>query len=314
MHSLSLKFFTDLNSRATTNTCIPARLGHGLAIDLDFVRRRRVGPGCWDRGCSGRKCWVVGCAVDRNGNGGNPGGGERPSLDPDPTRNQGLFLSRSQTFAMLKQQMEAAAKSEDYREAARIRDCLKIFEEEEPVLRLRRLIKEAVADERFEDAARYHDELKETASHSLLKCSSDATTLGIRVQVRSVYIEGRSMPSRGQYFFIYRIRITNNSDRPVQLVRRHWIITDGNGKTENVWGIGVIGEQPVILPKTGAEWFSFLAYLDYKGCTSSYLLGSIAVQEGDFEMKHIDRVGSTTFNVVIAPFSLSTLGEDADTF
>ena len=58
---------------------------------------------------------------------------------------------------------------------------------------------------------------------------------GIKVQVRSVYIEGRSQPLKGQYFFAYRIRITNNSNRPVQLLRRHWIITDANGKTENVW-------------------------------------------------------------------------------
>jgi hypothetical protein len=58
---------------------------------------------------------------------------------------------------------------------------------------------------------------------------------GIRVQVRSVYIEGRSQPSKGLCFFAYRIRITNNSDRPVQLLRRHWIITDANGKVENVW-------------------------------------------------------------------------------
>uniref|UniRef100_A0A6N2LBR6 UVR domain-containing protein n=1 Tax=Salix viminalis TaxID=40686 RepID=A0A6N2LBR6_SALVM len=79
---------------------------------------------------------------------------------------------------MLKQQMKAAAQSEDYEEAARIRDSLKSFEEEEPVLRLHRLLKEAIADEQFEDAARYRDELKEIAPHSLLKCSSDATTLG----------------------------------------------------------------------------------------------------------------------------------------
>ncbi|XP_022726408.1 uncharacterized protein LOC111282549 [Durio zibethinus] len=121
---------------------------------------------------------------------------------------------------MLKQQMDIAAKSEDYKEAAIIHDSLKMFEEEEPVL-LRRLIKEAVANERFEDAARYRDELKEIAPHSLLKCSSDATTLGIRVQVMSVYIEGCNMPSRGLYFFAYRIRISNNSDNPVQLLRRH---------------------------------------------------------------------------------------------
>ncbi|GMJ06692.1 hypothetical protein HRI_004338400 [Hibiscus trionum] len=302
MHSPSLKFFTGLNSGATRSTCFPARVEHGLTIDLDFGRRR-VGSGRWDRGSAGRKSWVVGCAVDRNGNDGNPGGGERPSLDPDPTQNQSSFLSRSQTYAMLKQQMETAAKSEDYKEAARIRDSLKIFEEEEPVLRFRSLIKEAVADERFEDAARYRDELKEIAPHSLLKCSSDATTLGIRVQVRSVCIEGRSLPSRGQYLFAYRIRITNNSDRPVQLLRRHWIITDGNGKTENVWGIGVIGEQPVILPNTGFEYSS--------ACPLSTPSGRM---EGDFEMKHIDKVGSSSFNVAIAPFSLSTLGDDADTF
>ncbi|PPR82628.1 hypothetical protein GOBAR_AA38079 [Gossypium barbadense] len=270
MHSLSLKVFTDLNSAGTRRSCFPAQVGRGLVVD----QRRRVGSGCWDHGggAAGRKCWVVSCAVD----GGNSGGGERPSLDPNPTQNQSSFLSRSQTYAMLKQQMEVAAKSEDYKEAARIRDSLKIFEEEEPVLRFRRLIKEAVADERFE---------------------------GIRVQVRSVYIEGRSLPSRGQYFFAYRIRITNNSDRPVQLLRRHWIITDGNGKTENVWGIGVIGEQPVILPRTGFEYSS--------ACPLSTPSGRM---EGDFEMKHIDRVGSPSFNVAIAPFSLSTLGDDADIF
>ncbi|XP_006343169.1 uncharacterized protein [Solanum tuberosum] len=172
------------------------------------------------------------------------------------TPSQSSFLSRSQTYALLKQQMDVAAKSEDYKEAARLRDSLKIFEDQEPVLRLQRLVKEAIAQERFEDAARYRDELKDIAPHSLLKCSSEATTLGIRVQVRSVYIEGRSQPSKGLYFFAYRIRITNNSDRPVQLLRRHWIITDANGKTENVWGIGVIGEQPVVLPNTAFEYSS----------------------------------------------------------
>ncbi|XVF50328.1 hypothetical protein PTKIN_Ptkin04bG0087900 [Pterospermum kingtungense] len=252
MHSLSLKVFTDLNA-GTRRNCFPGRVGPGLATDLEIGKRRKARCGF----AVARECRIVACAVERNGNGGNGGGGgESPSLNPNPTHNQSSFLSRSQTYAMLKQQMEVAAKSEDYKEAARIRDSLKMFEEEEPVLRLRRLIKEAVADERFEDAARYRDELKEIAPHSLLKVSSDATTLGIRVQVRSVYIEGRSMPSRGQYFFAYRIRITNNSDRPVQLLRRHWIITDGNGKTENVWGIGVIGEQPVILPRTGFEYSS----------------------------------------------------------
>ncbi|URD73713.1 hypothetical protein MUK42_09998 [Musa troglodytarum] len=234
-----------------------------------------------------------------------------------------LFLFRSQTYAMLKQQMAVAAKFEvdvaspgfffffflsllfwfcqDYKEAARIRDSLKFFEEEEPALHLRKLMRKAIEEERFEDAAKYRDELKIIAPHSLLKCSSDATTLGIRVQVRSVYIESRSHPSKGQYLFAYRIRISNYSQHPVQLLRRHWIITDANGRTENVWGAGVIGEQPVIHPRTGFEYSS--------ACPLGTPSGRM---EGDFEMKRIDKVGSPTFNVAIAPFSLSIMGDDTD--
>ncbi|CAL0320006.1 unnamed protein product [Lupinus luteus] len=213
------------------------------------------------------------------------------------------FFCRNHNYALLKHQMEFAAKSEDYEEAARIRDSLKCFEEDVPVLRLRKLLKEAIEDERFQDAARYRDELKDIAPYSLLKCSSDATTLGIRVQVRSAYIEGRSQPSEDLYFFSYRIRITNNSNRPVQLLRRHWIISDANGKTENLWGLGVIGEQPAILPRTSFEYSS--------ACPISTQNGRM---EGDFEMIHIDKVGSRSFNVAIAPFSLSLLGDgDGDT-
>uniref|UniRef100_A0A2P2K143 Uncharacterized protein LOC105128528 n=1 Tax=Rhizophora mucronata TaxID=61149 RepID=A0A2P2K143_RHIMU len=231
-----------------------------VLTDLSFTTRRKHLPdrssGFEQRRCTsfGRNHRIVACDAKRSGN------GEGTSSSSGSGSGSGIssssFLSRSQTYALLKQQMEAAAQSEDYEEAARIRDSLKSFEEEEPVLRLRKLLKQAITEEQFEDAARYRDELKEIAPHALLKCSSDATTLGIRVQVRSVYIEARSQPSKGQYFFAYRIRITNNSDCPVQLLRRHWIITDGNGKTENFWGIGVIGEQPVILPKTGFEYSS----------------------------------------------------------
>lgn len=211
------------------------------------------------------------------------------------------LLMRSQKYAMLKQQLAVAAQFEDYKEAARLRDSLRSFEEKEPVLCLRRLMKKAIEEERFEDAAKYRDELKILAPHSLLKCSSDATTLGIRVQVRSVYIESRSQPLKGQFFFAYRIRITNSSERPVQLLKRHWIVTDGNGRTENIWGVGVVGEQPVIFPKTGFEYSS--------ACPLSTPNGRM---EGDFEMKHIDKAGSSTFNVAIAPFSLSILGDDND--
>ncbi|KAJ3694279.1 hypothetical protein LUZ60_009759 [Juncus effusus] len=212
-------------------------------------------------------------------------------------------LTRTQTYALLKQQLAVAAKFEDYKEAARLRDSLKSFEEEDPVMRLRKSMREAIDDERFEDAAKFRDELLQIAPHALLKCSSDATTLGVRVQVRSVYIEGRSRPADGQFFYAYRIRITNNSERAVQLLRRHWIVTDGEGRVENIWGMGVIGQQPVILPKTGFEYSS--------ACPLTTPNGRM---EGDFEMKHVDVVGSPTFNVAIAPFALSILGDDSHSF
>ncbi|KAL1288826.1 uncharacterized protein LOC107622003 isoform X2 [Arachis ipaensis] len=207
----------------------------------------------------------------------------------------------SHNYAILKHQMEAAAKSEDYEEAARIRDTLKYYEKDMPVLRLRRLLKEAVADERFEDAASYRDELIEIAPHSLLKCYSDATTLGIRVQVRSEYIQDRSHPSKGLYFYAYKVRITNNSIRPVQLLRRHWIITDAHGKSEDVWGLGVVGEQPAIRPKSSFEYTSGFPLKTPNG-----------KMEGDYEMIYIDRAFTRAFKVAVAPFSLSMLGDYDD--
>ncbi|GAA0174934.1 hypothetical protein LIER_28214 [Lithospermum erythrorhizon] len=137
--------------------------------------------------------------------------------------------------------------------------------------------------------------------HFILDYCNFSPSQGVRVQVRSVYVDGRSQPLKEQYFFAYRIRITNNSSRPVQLLKRHWIITDAKGKTEHVWGSGVIGEQPVILPDTHFEYTS--------ACP---LRTSSGRMEGDFEMKHIDKASTSTFNVAIAPFSLSTLGDGTD--
>ncbi|KAJ4778710.1 Protein ApaG [Rhynchospora pubera] len=227
------------------------------------------------------------------------------------------------TYSLLKQQLAVATKFEDYKEAARLRDSLQTFEDEEPVLRLRKLLRKAVQEERFQDAAKYRDELKEVAPHALLKCSSDATTLGIRVQVRSVYVESRSRPLEGQFFYAYRIRISNNSTRTVQLLRRHWIVNDGWGRVEHVWGTGVVGQQPVIPPGAAFEYSS--------ACPLSTPSGRM---EGDFEMKPLLHSNSDsdhrngeiqnnnkkkmnmstgTFNVAIAPFSLSVFGDDLST-
>ncbi|CAN1774691.1 Protein ApaG [Linum perenne] len=278
MNALNLKLCPDFGVGARRSSCL---FTGRSAFSSDLERR----PLLLSLGFPGRSrsCRIVACSAEGNDNGDAGETSSSSSSSDTAGSSANSFFRRSETYALLKKQMVVAAQAEDYKEAARIRDSLRIFEEEEP------------------DAAKYRDELNQLAPHSLLKCSSDTTTLGIRVQVRSVYIESRSQPLKGQYFFAYRIRITNNSDRPVQLLRRHWVITDANGKTENVWGMGVIGEQPVILAKTGFEYSS--------ACPLSTPNGRM---EGDFEMKHIDKVGSSSFNVAIAPFSLSTLGNGSD--
>lgn len=121
----------------------------------------------------------------------------------------------------------------------------------------------------------------------------------------------------GQFFYAYRIRISNNSGRAVQLLRRHWIVTDGRGRAEHVWGPGVVGQQPVISPGAAFEYSS--------ACPLGTPSGRM---EGDFEMKPLllpdssdyhffsstsssdQNTSTSTFNVAIAPFSLSVLGDD----
>jgi ApaG protein len=76
--------------------------------------------------------------------------------------------------------------------------------------------------------------------------SSDAVTRKVRVQVTAEYAPERSRPADHHWFFLYTITITNEGDETVQLVTRHWIITDGNNNVEEVKGPGVVGEQPVL--------------------------------------------------------------------
>lgn len=74
----------------------------------------------------------------------------------------------------------------------------------------------------------------------------------ITVNAVSQYVPQQSDSSNGRFVFAYTVTIQNNSDKSYQLLSRHWIIQDGNMKTEEVYGEGVIGEQPVIEP--GSEY------------------------------------------------------------
>ena len=84
-----------------------------------------------------------------------------------------------------------------------------------------------------------------------------ATTQGIEVTVLPQYHEEMSKPSLNKYVHSYKIRITNKSGLEVQLISRHWIITDSNSKIRNVEGQGVIGQQPILSPDDSHHYKSW---------------------------------------------------------
>jgi ApaG protein len=82
-------------------------------------------------------------------------------------------------------------------------------------------------------------------------------TNGFVVEAEPSYIPEKSNPEEGQYFFAYRIRIRNTSDKKAQLKARHWVIMDGKQHREDVEGPGVVGEEPHFEPGTTYEYTSF---------------------------------------------------------
>lgn len=121
--------------------------------------------------------------------------------------------------------------------------------------------------------------------------TSTARTHNILVQVESTFLPERSSPLRRHFFFSYRIRIANEGDTVVQLLSRHWIITDANGQVEEVVGPGVVGEQPVLAPGEGFEYTS--------GCP---LPTSFGTMRGTYQMVTTD---GDAFDAEVAPFTLS---------
>ena len=83
-----------------------------------------------------------------------------------------------------------------------------------------------------------------------------ATTRGIEVSVLPTYLEARSSPDNSQYFWAYRVTIENHGQETVQLLNRHWMISNARGELTEVKGAGVVGEQPVIKPGASYEYTS----------------------------------------------------------
>lgn len=81
-------------------------------------------------------------------------------------------------------------------------------------------------------------------------------TRDIRVTVRAFYLADQSEPERGHFVWAYRITITNEGRQAVQLLKRTWLITDAQGRTQRVHGDGVVGEQPLLEPGESFEYTS----------------------------------------------------------
>ena len=78
----------------------------------------------------------------------------------------------------------------------------------------------------------------------------------ITVTARAAYLPEQSDPDLGQYAFAYTITLRNTGNVPAQLISRHWIITDADGRVQEVRGLGVVGEQPLLKPDESFEYTS----------------------------------------------------------
>ena len=119
---------------------------------------------------------------------------------------------------------------------------------------------------------------------------SEAVTQNIRVEVLSRYSAENSRPLQDEWVFQYTVRITNQGTEAVQLLSRHWIITDALDHVEEVQGPGVIGEQPVLGP---GESFKYSSWCPLKT--------PMGMMHGTYQMVRTDR---TRFDIAIAPFAL----------
>ncbi|RUQ33890.1 MAG: Co2+/Mg2+ efflux protein ApaG [Candidatus Competibacteraceae bacterium] len=117
------------------------------------------------------------------------------------------------------------------------------------------------------------------------------THYSIQVAARAFYLEQQSNPDQDRYVFAYTIVIQNQGTIPAKLLSRHWLITDANGKVEEVRGDGVVGEQPYLRPGEGFQYTS-----------GAILETSVGSMTGSYRMLADDGI---SFDADIPPFVLS---------
>jgi ApaG protein len=96
--------------------------------------------------------------------------------------------------------------------------------------------------------------------------STEAAPSRVRIKVVTTYLPGHSRPEEQQYAFAYTITISNEGEQPVQLLSRHWIITDADNDVQEVRGEGVVGEQPLIEPGASFRYTSGATLATPVGC------------------------------------------------
>jgi ApaG protein len=123
---------------------------------------------------------------------------------------------------------------------------------------------------------------------------TSTTRHNIRVDVSTNYVDEQSRPDEDRYVFSYTITIRNDGEIAARLMTRHWIITDANGKVQEVRGEGVVGEQPYLQPGQGFRYSS-----------GAVLETPVGAMQGTYQMVGDD---GAHFDAMIAPFTLAMPG------
>ena len=118
-----------------------------------------------------------------------------------------------------------------------------------------------------------------------------STKYDITVTTKTQYLADQSDEAAGKFVFAYTITIKNTGTAPAQLISRHWIITDSNGKVQEVKGLGVVGEQPLLAPGEGYEYTS-----------GASIATPVGTMRGTYQMVAED---GTRFDATIPEFTLS---------
>ncbi|UIP91393.1 Co2+/Mg2+ efflux protein ApaG [Wolbachia pipientis] len=118
-------------------------------------------------------------------------------------------------------------------------------------------------------------------------------TNSVEVTVLPIYIEEQSIPYENCYVWMYNVKIKNKSSSTIQLLSRYWRIIDHQGKINEIAGVGVIGEQPVI--KSGEV---------FKYTSGTYLNTPSGIMQGKYEFLNEESI--KTFDVMVPPFSLDS--------